>query len=84
MTRIIDRIRSNGGDLIRNEYAFTLRRGRLTDEQIEWVKARIDEVKLEVWPQYVQWVERACILQYDRGLSRADAQAAAYGVIAHA
>ena len=84
MSRIIDRIRANGGDLIRNGYAFTLRRGRLTDEQVEWVKSRIDEVKLEVWPKYVEWVERVAIIRHDRGLTLADAQADAYGMIGDA
>lgn len=76
---ILARIRALGGDMVREGYTFRLRPGRLDAAAIEWVKARTDCVKREVWPAYDQWEERAAIMEFDAEMSRADAEAAAYG-----
>ena len=82
MTSILDRIQANGGDVVRQEWRFTLRRGRLTAEAIAWVRARWAEVCREVWPAFDLWLERAAIIEFDGGLSRADAERAAYAEVA--
>lgn len=80
---ILARIRARGGDVIRDGWSFRLKPGRLTPEAIAWVRANIEAVKCEVWPQYEDFEERAAIMEFDGGLSRADAEAAAYeGVMA--
>jgi hypothetical protein len=72
------RIRSFGGNVLRDGYRFSLRQGRLTPEAIAWVKANLDAVKREAWPEYDHWQERAAIREYDGGMSRVEAEAAAY------
>lgn len=76
---IMDRIRAHGGDIIRNEWRFSLRRGSLNDEAVAWVKAHMREIRREVWPAYDDWEERAAIREYDGGQDRAEAEAGAYG-----
>ena len=43
-----------------------------------WVKDRWRGLCREVWPEFDDWEERAAIMEFDGGLSRADAEAAAY------
>lgn len=81
MTSILHRIQANGGDVVRQEWRFTLRRGRLTAEAITWVRARWAEVCREAWPAFDLWLERAAIIEFDGGLSRADAERAAYAEV---
>lgn len=81
MTSILARIQANGGDVIRQEWRFTLRRGRLTAEAIAWVRARWVEVCREVWPAFNLWAERAAIMEFDGGMLRAEAEAAAYAEV---
>ena len=78
MTSILARIQANGGDVIRQEWRFTLRRGRLTTDAIAWVRTRWIEVCREVWPAFDLWLERAAILEFDGGMTRADAERSAY------
>lgn len=78
MTPILDRIRAKGGDVVRQEWRFSLKRGRLTQDAVAWVKARWTEVCCEAWPLFGDWEERAAIMEFDGGLSRADAERAAY------
>jgi hypothetical protein len=75
---ILSRIRAHGGDMIREGYAFRLLPGRMDASAIAWVKAHIEALKREVWPAYDQWDERAAIMEFDGGLSRAEAEAAAF------
>lgn len=75
---ILARIRANGGDVVRQGHGFRFRPGRLNPAAIEWVKQNIEAVKSEVWPEYPDWEERAAIMQFDGGLSRQDAESAAY------
>ena len=78
MTPILDRIRANGGEVVREKWNISIRRGRLTVEAIAWVKTRKDDLMLEVWPDFDRWVERAAIREFDGGQSRADAEQSAY------
>lgn len=82
MTSILARIRANGGDVVRQEWRFALRRGRLIQEAVAWVRARWADVCREVWPPFDLWEERAAIMEFDGGLSRADAERAAYAEVA--
>lgn len=74
---ILARIRANGGDVTRDGYRFSLRQGRLTLDAVAWVKANLDAVKREVWPQFDEWQERAAIMEFEAGLSREEAEQAA-------
>lgn len=75
---ILARIRAHGGDVIRDGYAFRFRTGRMEPTAVAWVKANIDAVKREVWPEFDAWEERAAIMEFDGGMSREDAERAAY------
>lgn len=78
---IIDRIRAHGGEVIRDGWAFTLRRGRLSDDAIAWLKPNWPAVCAEVWPEYDDWVERAAIMEFEAGMTRPEAEAAAYAQV---
>jgi hypothetical protein len=80
VTRILDRIRANSGDVIRDRWTLRLRRGRLTDAAIAWLRQphHYDALAREVWPEYDAWVERAAIREYDGGMPRVEAEEAAY------
>ena len=75
---ILDRIRAHGGEVIRREYRLTLRRGRLNDAALRWLGARWQNVCREAWPEFDDWDERAAIREYEGGMPRAEAEAAAY------
>ena len=45
---IMERIRAHGGEVIRNEWRLTIRRGRLTDEALAWLRDRKDDLTREV------------------------------------
>lgn len=75
---ILDAIRAQGGDVVRDGHKFSLRKGRLTAENVAWVKERLDIVKRELWPDYDRWEERAAIMEFEAGMPRAEAEAAAY------
>lgn len=71
-------IRSHGGDVVRKGYQFRLRPGRMDAAAIARVKAHMEAVKAEVWPAYADWQERAAIMEFDGGLSREEAERAAF------
>lgn len=75
------RIRAQGGNVLRDGYRFSLRQGRLKPDAIAWVKANLDAVKREAWADYDLWEERAAIREFDGGMTREEAEAAAYGDI---
>lgn len=75
---ILDRIRAHGGEVIRDKWRITLRRGRLSDDAVAWVQSNRAALMREVWPEYDDFEERAAIREYDGGQSRAEAEAAAY------
>lgn len=75
---IIVRIRVHGGDVVRDEWRFRLRPGRMTQAAIAWVRARLWEVQREAWPEFDAWNERAAIREFDGGQARADAERDAY------
>lgn len=75
---ILARIRAHGGEVIRDEWRFSLRKGRLTPAAIEWLRAHWLDACGEAWPDFDRWQERAAIREFDGGQSRAEAEAAAY------
>ncbi|MFW6300117.1 MAG: hypothetical protein ACOC20_04260 [Oceanicaulis sp.] len=75
---ILARIRANGGDVVRDKWRFALKRGRLSDDALVWLRARWGEVRLEVWPEFDAFAERAAIREYDGGQPRAEAERDAY------
>ena len=80
MTPILDRIRDHGGEVIRDRWKLRIRRGRLSDEALAWL--RKPEVKrrlmCEVWDDFDEWEERAAIREFDGGQDREDAERRAY------
>jgi len=75
---IVARIHANGGEVIRDEWRISLRKGRLTTDALEWVRSHKAELLREVWPEFDRWEERAAIMEFDGGMTREDAEAAAY------
>ena len=71
-------IRSHGGNVIREGYAFRLRPGRMSADAIARVKPHMEAIKAVVWPAYPEWEERAAIMEFDGGLTREEAEHAAY------
>ena len=82
--KIIELIKANGGEVVREEWRLSLRRGKLSDDALAWVKSNMQQVRREVWPEYDEWEERAAIREYDGGQSRQDAEHDAYKELAHA
>lgn len=78
---ILDRIRANGGEVIRTGWQFRIRKGRLTPVALAWIAERRSELMREVWPEFDDWHERAAIREFDGGQARADAEAAAYAEV---
>jgi len=78
MTTPLARIRANGGEVIRDEWRFTLRRGRLDAAAVEWLRDNWRKVCREAWPEFDDWEERAAIREYCGGQTRAEAEAGAY------
>lgn len=78
MTPILDRIRAHGGDVIRDGWNIRVRAGRLTPQALEWLRGRKEALTQEVWPEYDAWTERAAIMEFDGGMGRDEAEAAAY------
>lgn len=75
---ILARIRAHGGDIIRSEWRFSLKRGRLTASAIAWLRAHWLDACAEAWPPFGDWLERAAIREYDGGQIRPLADADAY------
>lgn len=75
---IIDRIRANGGEVIRDGWTINLRKGRLTDDQVAWIARNKSALMLGIWPEYDAFEERAAIREFCGGQTRAEAEAAAY------
>lgn len=75
---ILARIRANGGDVIREEWRINLRRGRMDDAAVAWVGVHKADLMREVWPEYDDFEERAAIMEFDGGMTRPEAEAAAY------
>lgn len=78
---ILARIRDNGGDVIRDEWRITLKKGRLTAPALEWIAKHKAALMAEVWPLFWVFEERAAIMEFDGGLSRAEAERAAYAEV---
>lgn len=78
MTPILDRIRSKGGQVTRKEWNIVIRRGRLDDGAMAWIKSNRQALMLEVWPEYDAFEERAAIREYCGGQDRQSAERDAY------
>lgn len=76
---ILERVRANGGDIIRDEWRFRLQRGRLSAEAVEWLRKNWLLACEEAWPLFGWWAERAAIREYQGGMPRHEAERAAYG-----
>lgn len=79
---IVARIRAHGGDVVRSEWRFSLKRGRLTAEAIAWLRRRWREACAEAWPPFGVWEERAAIREFDGRQPRLEAERAAYEEVA--
>lgn len=80
---ILARIQAHGGDAARDGWQLRLRRGRLGDTALEWLREPENKRRLmrEVWPEFDDFEERAAIREYDGGESRDEAESAAYAEI---
>ena len=78
MTPILDRIRTHGGDAIRDGWNIRLRPGRLTPEAMAWLRSRKEALTQEIWPEYDRFVERAAIKEFCGNQTREQAEEAAY------
>lgn len=80
---ILARIRAQGGDIVRDEWRFSLKPGRLTADALAWLRSglRWFTACSEVWPAYADWSERAAIRQFCGGQSREEAERAAYSEV---
>lgn len=75
---ILARIQANGGEIVRQEWRFTLKPGRLTPDALAWLKKHWRAACAEAWPDLDRWEERAAIREFMGGQSRAEAEAGAY------
>lgn len=75
---LLARIHANGADVIRDEWRFSLRRGRLSPDAVAWLRARWPDACREVWPLYDDFEERAAIIEFDGGMARQEAESRAY------
>lgn len=75
---IVDRIKSHGGDVTRDRWTISLRKGRLDATALAWIAKRRAQLMREIWPQYDSFEERAAIMEFDSGLTRVEAEQAAY------
>lgn len=77
---VLARIHANGGDVIRDEWRFTLKRGRLSTEALAWLRKGDHwwRACCEAWALYALWGERAAIREYVGGQLRAEAERDAY------
>ena len=82
MTPLLDRIRANGGEVVRTGWQVSVRPGRLSVEAIEWLRHRKDQLLQEAWAEFDAWSERAAILEFCGNTSREEAERAAYDEVA--
>ena len=79
---IVARIEAKGGQVIRDGWGFTLKRGRLDQAAVAWIGEHKREIMRELWPDFDAWEERAAIREFDGGQDRAEAEREAYREIA--
>lgn len=75
---IVERIRAHGGEVTRDRWTLSLRKGRLDTTALAWIGKRRAQLMREIWPEYDAFEERAAIMEFDGGLPRAKAEEAAY------
>lgn len=78
---ILARIRAKSGDVIRDQWRLSLKRGQLKDADIAWIKSHWPDVCREAWPEFDDFEERAAIREFDGEQTRAEAEAAAYAEV---
>ncbi|WP_423207989.1 hypothetical protein E2974_12445 [Paracoccus yeei] len=78
---ILDHIRAHGGEVIRDGWSIALRKGRMTSETIAWVRDHKTDLMREIWPEFDEFEERAAIMEFDGGMTRSDAETAAYAEV---
>lgn len=78
---ILARIRAKGGDVVRDEWRLALRRGRLDDAAVAWLRANWRRVQLEAWPEFCVWEERVAIRRFCGGQDREAAERDAYAEV---
>ena len=71
---ILARIRAQGGDAHLDGTELRLKRGRLTDEALAWLREHRDDLMRELFPEYDDWLERAAIREFDGGQDRKTAE----------
>jgi len=75
---IVERIRALGGEVGRDRWNISLRKGRLDATALAWIAKHRGQLMREIWPEYDAFEERAAIIEYDGGLPRQEAERAAY------
>lgn len=75
---IVERIKAHGGEVTRDRWNVSLRKGRLDAAALAWIAKRKGQLMREIWPEYDAFEERAAIMEYDGRLPRAEAERAAY------
>lgn len=75
---ILARIQAHGGEVVRQEWRFMLKPGRLTPDALAWIKKHWRAACAEAWPLLDLWEERAAIREFMGGQSREEAERAAY------
>jgi hypothetical protein len=77
---ILDRIRANGGEVIRDRWSVRVVPGRLSPAALAWLRdpKRKADLAREVWPEFDAFEERAAIREFDGGQDRATAEREAY------
>lgn len=78
---ILARIRAHGGDVIRDGWRFSLKRGRLSAAALSWLRSHWAEACHEAWPALGAFEERAAIREYDGGQDRATAEREAFAEV---
>lgn len=78
---ILARIRANGGDVVRSGWRLSLKRGRLSNDAVAWLRRHWLDACAEAWPLFGQWLERAAIREFDGGMSRPDAEQFAFNEV---
>lgn len=75
---ILARIRAHGGEVIREEWRVSLRKGRLSGDALAWISNNRDALMEEIIPFYGEWEERAAIREFDGEQDRDTAEREAW------
>lgn len=78
---ILARIRAHGGEVVRDRWTIRLRPGRLDQKATAWIGRNKAALMAEIWPEHDAFEERAAIMEFDAGMTREAAEAAAYASV---